>query len=190
MDFYLNQMIWEPRDTCSARTRVWGTSPWVSLTGQDPTWTQRSLERTKNMSIQPEKFRMSPNWGLKVRNNEGFLDLCTKIFNCFISVGDEWLKYFKDQIIYFRNKLNALLTMIQHCSIMGSLCGGFDMKSVLTILAKSEERPRPNSETQRAGCSVLAPNSAHPARWRANHSNSTQPRPLHYPGLCGHNGEC
>lgn len=78
--------------------------------------------------------------------------------------------------------------MIQHRSIIWSLCEDFDMKSVLTISAKSKERPQ--LETRRAGCSVLAADSAHPARWRANHSNSTQPRPLHYPCLCGHNGEC
>lgn len=34
------------------------------------------------------------------------------------SDGDEWLQYFKDLIIYFRNKLNALQTMTQqHCSL-------------------------------------------------------------------------
>lgn len=46
------------------------------------------------------------------------------------SAGDEWLQYFKDLpvIIYFRNKLNALRTMMQqHCSIIWSVCGGFDM---------------------------------------------------------------
>lgn len=76
---------------------------------------------------------------------KGFCSYAQRIFYFLFlllspdSAGDEGLQYFKDLIIYFRNKLNALQTMIQH---IWSLCGGFDMKSVLTILPKSKERPQ------------------------------------------------
>lgn len=80
-------------------------------------------------------------------------------------------------------KIWSTETKLMHCKqwnnnvvfSSGACVNGLTWKVSWHSLPKAKKYPR--SEPHREGCSVLAADSAHPARWRANHSNSLQPDP-------------